>query len=59
LFIDRKTKLASVAQALIDRHLLIGYSPPQASSVFEELHSHNNDRGIDKFRKADSISGYW
>ena len=55
LFIDGK---ANAPQALIDRHFLIGYSPPQASSVVEEFRSftlsHNKDRIFDEFRKADS-----
>jgi superfamily II DNA/RNA helicase len=58
LFIDGKTKVASVAQALIDELVLIGYSVSQASSMVEEFHSftpsHNKDRVLDEFRKADS-----
>ena len=63
LFIDWKTKVANVAQALIDRHVLIGYSPPQASSVVEEFRSftlsHNKDRFSTNSERLIQISGYW
>jgi hypothetical protein len=60
LFIDGK---ADAPQAVIDRHVLIGYSPPQASSVVEEFRSFTLSITRTGFstnsEKLIQISGYW
>ena len=58
LFVDGRTKVASVAQALIDKLVLVGYSSPLAFRTVETFHSftsdHEKDRIFNEFRKSHS-----
>lgn len=58
LFVDGRTKVTNVVQAMIDQLVLMGYSVPLASNTVEGFHSftpaHDKDRILDEFRKPDS-----